>query len=67
MKTNYWRQEKHDIMLDKLSVKEYEDPFKGTTSQKHSGLNKVKASAFRRGLVLEAYSLRSSHPFDGWL
>ena len=22
-------QEKHDIMLDKLSVKEYEDPFKG--------------------------------------
>ena len=22
-------QEKHDIMVDKLSVKEYEDPFKG--------------------------------------
>ena len=22
-------QEKHDIVLDKLSVKEYEDPFKG--------------------------------------
>ena len=22
-------QEKHDIMLDKLSVKEYEDPLKG--------------------------------------
>ena len=22
-------QEKHDIALDKLSVKEYEDPFKG--------------------------------------
>lgn len=23
------KQEKHDIMVDKLSVKEYEDPFKG--------------------------------------
>ena len=23
-------QEKHDIALDKLSVKEYEDPFKGS-------------------------------------
>ena len=23
-------QEKHDISLDKLSVKEYEDPFKGS-------------------------------------
>ena len=25
-------QEKHDIMVDKLSVKEYEDPFKGVAS-----------------------------------
>ena len=44
-------QEKHDIALDKLSVKEYEDPFKGwrevvplplygvVTSQKQYGLN----------------------------
>ena len=50
-------QEKHDIAIDKLSVKEYEDPFrdgkyykcplKGGKSQRPS-LNRVKASAFRR-------------------
>ena len=51
-------QEKHDIALDKLSVKEYEDPFRDNgklynrlfkrlvTSQEQRGLNKVKASVF---------------------
>ena len=53
-------QEKKDIIQDKLSVKEYEDPFKGrgwvvrtplwgaATSEEHSGLSKAKASALRR-------------------
>ena len=43
-------QEKHDIAMDKLSVKEYEDPFKGV-----KGLNKVKASVFRRWPVTAPY------------
>ena len=70
-------QEKHDIMVDKLSVKEYEDPFKGEPVIRtpfegqrrvkgNSGLNKVKASVFRRWPVTEAYSLRANHPLDGW-
>ena len=70
-------QEKHDIMVDKLSVKEYEDPFKGEPVVRtpfegqrrvkgNSGLNKVKASVFRRWPVTEAYSLRANHPLDGW-
>ena len=52
--------------MDKLSVKEYEDPFKGqpviqtpikgrATSQGHSGLNEVKASVFRRWPVTAPY------------
>ena len=52
-------QEAHDIALDKLSVREYEDPFgrgrpsasrfdRPATGQRQSGLNRVKASAFRR-------------------
>ena len=49
-------QEKHDIALDKQSVREYEDPFKGRKTpskgwrkwQRQDGLNEVKASAFRR-------------------
>jgi putative transposase len=42
-------QEKHDIALDKLSVKEYEDPFKGRRKwQRQCSLNKVKAGVFRR-------------------
>ena len=57
-------QEKHDIALDKLSVKEYEDPFRDSgkqckylferfvTSQEQWGLNKVKASVFRRWLLI---------------
>ena len=32
-----WERVKHDIALDKLSVKEYEDPFRD--SGKYSGLN----------------------------
>ena len=55
-------QESHDIAMDKLSVKEYEDPFKGSnallravTSQEQIGLNAVKASAFRRWLVIAPY------------
>ena len=52
-------QEARDIALDKLSVREYEDPFgrgrpsasrfdRPATGQRQSGLNRVKASAFRR-------------------
>ena len=71
-------QENHDIALDKLSVKEYEDPFgdrgkkypslfkRQVTSQEQKGLNKVKASVFRRWLVIWAYSPGTNHPFDGW-
>jgi hypothetical protein len=33
-------------MVDKLSVKEYEDPFRG--GKGGNSLNKVKASVFRR-------------------
>jgi putative transposase len=29
IRKNIQEQEKHDIALDKLSVKDYEDPFKG--------------------------------------
>ena len=35
------------------------------TSQKQLGLNKVKASVFRRWLVMWAYSPRPNHPLDG--
>ena len=59
-------QESHDIAMDKLSVKEYEDPFKGkqsnttalsraATSQRQFGLNKEKASVFRRWPVSPPY------------
>lgn len=43
-------QEKYDITLDRLSVKEYEDPFKGQQSNHNNylGLNEVKTSALRR-------------------
>ena len=47
-------QERADILQDKMSVKEYEDPF-GAKPGRH----KEKASAFRRLLVTRAYS---SHP-----
>lgn len=56
-------QDKQDIAQDKLSVKEYEDPFRGERKrQRRNGLNKVKASVLRRWPVLKAYSLRSNHP-----
>ena len=58
-------QEKYDIAMDKLSVREYEDPFKGgksyerplrgCKSDKGNGLEllqKVKASALRRWPVI---------------
>ena len=59
-------QEKHDIAMDKLSVKEYEDPFKGWPVLQApfqglrrvkgvKGLNKVKASVFRRWPVTAPY------------
>ena len=66
-------QEMHDQMVDKLSVKEYGDPFsnatkrkrseKGITKDKKTSLNEVKASAFRREQVLQAYSRSSNHAF----
>ena len=50
-------QEKHDIALDKLSVKEYEDPFKGSDESKAlAAWTKVKARVFRRWPVTKAYS-----------
>lgn len=43
------QQEKYDIMQDRLSTREYQDPFKGEAKAARAlGLNKVKASAFRR-------------------
>ncbi len=69
-------QEMHDQMVDKLSVKEYGDPFSNATKRKRSekgitkdkktksgSLNEVKASAFRREQVLQAYSRSSNHAF----
>ncbi|GHU85271.1 hypothetical protein FACS1894198_2860 [Clostridia bacterium] len=49
-------QEQHDMALDKLSVKEYEDPFRRKQGiQTLGGLNKVKASALRRRSVTRPY------------
>ena len=70
-------QEKADIALDRLSVKEYEDPFSragrgrsadaGLTGpprvKTRCGLNTVKAGVFRRGPATEGYTLRANHPF----
>ena len=41
-------QDRHDIMRDKLTSREYQDPFKGSQGGKALGLNSVKASVFRR-------------------
>ena len=38
---------------------------RAATSQGRYGLNKVKASVFRRWPVTEAYSLRANRLFDG--
>ena len=79
----------HDQMVNKLSVKEYGDPFSnvtkgkrenkiqenkavkkvkkeylwGVASVKSGSLNEVKAIAFRREQVLQAYSRSSNHAF----
>ena len=37
-------QEKHDIALDKLSVKEYQDPFKGEPSNTSALLGAAKVA-----------------------
>ena len=43
-------------MKDKLSVKEYENPFKGNvTSQWLSGLNVLNSAPLDTSLVLRAY------------
>ena len=39
-------QEKQDMLEDKLTAKEYDDPFKGNRQSVHYGLNIVKASVF---------------------
>ena len=50
-------QEKNDIAMDKLSVREYEDPFKGVAKESvHNSLNKVKASVIQALAVLCPYS-----------
>ena len=52
-------QEKNDIALDKLSVKEYEDPFSDGSFRTRSS-----ASVFRRRWRETAYSRCTSHPFS---
>ena len=50
------QQEQHDIMQDKLTTREYQDPFKGEAKAATAlGLNEVKASAFRRWPVTSPY------------
>ena len=48
-------QESHDIAMDKLSVKEYEDPFKGGDESRAIWLERSEASVFRRWLVTAPY------------
>ncbi len=54
-------QEMHDQMVDKLSVKEYGDPFSNATKRKRSekGITKDKKTPFRRGF--DCLGNRSSH------
>ena len=70
-------QEKHDIAMDKLSVKEYEDPFKGSKQygylfkrqqrvKYNSSLNEGQVSSLGEVGDPTAYSRRASHPFEGW-
>ncbi len=65
-------QESHDIALDKLSVKEYEDPFKRrlscrldrrATGQDALGLDEVRARAFRREPGARGLYPKSKPPF----
>ena len=70
-------QEQHDIAMDKLSVKEYEDPFKRKMNKALSGLAKeAKTIRFEQSEnqrletlvgITRAYSPWSNHPFYGWL
>ena len=62
------------VGLNEATIKKYiqeqekhvRTPFEGRRRVKgNSGLNKVKASVFRRWPVTEAYSLRANRPFDG--
>ena len=69
-------QEKHDIAMDKLSVKEYEDPFRDGKQYKYplKGGDESKAeleqSESQRLQTLAgnpwAYSPCANHPLDGW-
>lgn len=49
-------QEKADIALDKLSVKEYEVPF----------AKSPPLGVYQRGKCNKATSPCANHPFDGW-
>ena len=60
-------QESHDIALDKLSVKEYEDPFKRGDPAGSTGAPRVKMHGGRQPLDASpgpvGYTLRANHPF----
>ena len=68
-------QEKHDMALDKLSVREYEDPFKdskayayplrGGKSDKGNGLEHSESQ--RLETLTGIVGLLADHPFEGWL
>ena len=71
-------QDKHDTAMEKLSVKEHSEPFKGElrllTShvvrqkwQRRSGLSIVRASVLRRWSLSSPYRASPFHPFFGWL
>ena len=65
-------QEAHDIALDKLSVKEYEDPFKQEVTAGRFrpapwvkpllGLNEAKAGVFRRAPAFQGLYPKSKPP-----
>lgn len=68
--------ESHDIALDKLGVKEHEDPFKRrracrfdrrAAGQDALGLDEVRARAFRREPGARGLYPKSKPPFLGWL
>ena len=59
-------QEKQNMLEDKPTAKEYDDPFKGSRSSVHYDLNIVKASVFSALAFLCPFRASSSHPFHGW-
>ena len=69
-------QESHDIAMDKLSVKEYEDPFKGSKQYKcpFKGCDESRALRLEQSESQRLQALagncplqgRANHPFDGW-